>query len=119
MAPLTLRMSCEAKGGKRISVCLQTKVKTLIMPLYHYFQKLIESVEASSEITNQGKDDAGFFKPTRAILLQQLNMLKDLHGKPMAKPMLKTAWKFVVEHVPPEMLVMTSAEKAALKKLLD
>lgn len=89
------------------------------MALKNYFEKLIQRVEASSEITNQGKDDAGFFKPTRTILLQQLNMLKDLHAKPMAKPMLKTAWKFVVENVPPEWLVMTSEEKAALKKILD
>jgi hypothetical protein len=89
------------------------------MALKEYFENLIKSVEASPEITNQGKDEAGFFKPTRTILLQQLNMLKDLHGKPMAKPMLKTAWRFVVENVPPEMLVMSAEQKAALKKILE
>ena len=87
--------------------------------LQKYFTALIAKVEAAKEITNQGKDDAGFFKPTRTILLQQLNMLKDLHEKANAKPMLKTAWKFVVENVPPEMLVMTTEQKAALRKILD
>lgn len=89
------------------------------MALEDYFKKLIKAVEESSEITNQGRDDKGFYKPTRTILLQQLNLLKDLHGKPRAKPMVKAAWKHVVENLPPEMLVLTDEEKAELKKMLE
>jgi hypothetical protein len=81
-----------------------------------YFQKLIDRVE--KEISNQGKDENGFFKPTKAVLLRHLNVLKDLHGKPLAKDMVKGAWEYVSENLPPEWLVLTPDEKAALKKLL-
>ena len=88
------------------------------MSLDQYFSKLIQQVEGSELVTNQGKDQNGFFKPTRTIVLRHLKMLKDLHQKPLAKPMLREAWKVVVESLPPEMLVMSEDEKAALKKIL-
>jgi hypothetical protein len=88
------------------------------MSLELYFSKLIEQVEASDFITNQGKDAEGFYKPTRTILLRHLNILKDLHAKPLAKPMLKTAWKFVVDHLPPDWLVLNDIEKQELKEIL-
>lgn len=89
------------------------------MLLTEYFKRLIEKVDSSSEITNAGKDEAGFFKPTRSLLLTHLNKLKDLHDKPRAKPMLKDSWKFVVENVPPEWLILNDQEKAALKEMLS
>ncbi|MBC7420612.1 MAG: hypothetical protein H7328_07785 [Bdellovibrio sp.] len=89
------------------------------MSLEIYFKNLIEKVNASEEITNQGKDAGGFYKPTRTILLRHLNILKDLHAKPLAKPMLKTAWKYVTEFVPPEWLVLTEEDKKELKKILS
>lgn len=88
------------------------------MSLENYFKNLIEKVEASETITNQGKDAEGFYKPTRTILLRHLNILKDLHMKPLAKPMLKSSWKFVVEHTPPEWLIVEEPEKSALKAIL-
>lgn len=88
------------------------------MCLDEYFTRLIEAVEKSDAVTNQGTDKNGFFKPTRTVVLRHLQMLKDLHKKPLAKPMLQEAWKVVVENVPPELLVMTEEQKAALKKIL-
>lgn len=88
------------------------------MSLDQYFAKLITKVEASSDVTNQGKDANGFFLPTRAVLLRQLHVLKDLHDKPRAKAMVRDAWKFVVEHAPPEWLVLSDTDKDALKKVL-
>lgn len=82
-----------------------------------YFEQLIKKVEAS-QVSNQGKDKDGFFKPTRELVLRHLQLLKDLHEKPLARPMVKDSWKFVVEHVPPELLVMTEAQKTALKEIL-
>jgi hypothetical protein len=87
------------------------------MSLDTYFTSLIERLEAS-EIQNNGKDKGGFFEPTRAMLLQRLSLLRDLHGKPQAKPMLKTAWQYVVEHAPPEWLVLSEEDKKELKKIL-
>jgi hypothetical protein len=87
------------------------------MSLENYFRKLIQKVE-DSDISNQGKDKDGFFKPTRTILLRHLQLLKDLHGKPLAKNMTKASWQYVVENVPPEWLVLTSEEKAELKEML-
>ncbi len=84
-----------------------------------YFQKLIDRVESSDLITNQGKDEAGFFKPTRTILLTHLNKLKDLHDRPRAKPMLKDSWNFVVETLPPDWLILSEEEKTELKALLS
>ena len=88
------------------------------MSLQDYFVGLIARVEAS-DIQNNGTDKDGFYKPTRALLLRHLNVMKDLHGKPLAKPMLKASWKFVVEHLPPDWLVLSESDKAELKKILD
>ena len=88
------------------------------MSLDTYFQALIQRVE-TSDLSNQGKNPDGFFEPTKAVVLQRLNMLKDLHGKPAAKPMLRDAWKYVVEHVPPEWLVLNDEEKKELKRSLE
>ena len=89
------------------------------MSLENYFKDLISKVENSDEITNAGKDAEGFYKPTRTILLRHLNLMKDLHQKPLAKPMLKASWKYIVEMVPPEWLVLEGDEKAELKKILE
>lgn len=83
-----------------------------------YFESLIKKVEAS-DLSNQGKDKDGFFKPTRELVLRHLNLLRDLHAKPLAKPMVKDAWKFVVEHVPPELLIMNAEQKQELTDLLS
>ena len=89
------------------------------MSLEKYFSDLIEKVESSKTITNQGKDKDGFFQPTRDVLLKELNLLRDLHQKPLAKQMLKRSWNFVVENLPPEMLVMGPEEKTAIKRMLQ
>ena len=88
------------------------------MDLKNYFQNLLNRLE-HSEIQNNGKDRNGFFEPTRDMLFQRLSILRDLHGKENAKPMVKTAWDYVVAHVPPDWLVLTEDEKQALKKILD
>jgi hypothetical protein len=87
------------------------------MSLGVYFKKLITRVEAS-EISNQGKDANGFFLPVRSELLRHLNLLHDLHAKPLAKEMVKGSWAFVVKNVPPEWLILSPAEKADLQKVL-
>ncbi len=89
------------------------------MDLENYFQNLLRRVEESDEIDNQGKDKNGFYKPTRTILLRHLQLLKDLHGKPLAKEMVKSSWQAVVEILPPEWLIMTAEEKEALRKILS
>lgn len=86
--------------------------------LKEYFESVIKKVE-SSDLSNQGKDKDGFFKPTRELVLRHLNLLRDLHNKPLAKAMVTDAWKFVVEHTPPEILVMSEAHKTELKKILS
>jgi hypothetical protein len=89
------------------------------MSLEKYFSDLLKKVEASEEITNAGKDADGFYKPTRTILLRHLQLLKDLHAKPLAKAMLKSSWAYAVENVPPEWLVPDSPEdREALAKML-
>ena len=88
------------------------------MSLDRYFDSLIKKVE-SSDLDNQGKDDKGFFLPTRKAVLQNLQMLKDLHQKPMAKPMLQTAWKFVSENLPSEWLILSETEKTELRRILS
>jgi len=88
------------------------------MVLKNYFDGLLTRLEAS-EIQNNGKDRNGFFEPTRDMLFQRLNLLKDLHSKPNAKPMLRTAWEYVVSHVPPEWLVLDEEQKRELRRLLD
>ena len=89
------------------------------MSLDAYFAKLIERVEASKRIHNGGKDDEGFYKPTRTIVLRHLNLLKDLHAKSGAKAMVKDAWAQVVKEVPSEWLVLSPTEKAELQKILN
>lgn len=88
------------------------------MSLDQYFQDLIRKVE-ESDIDNQGKDKGGFYKPTRTVLLRHLNLLKDLHAKPLAKPMLRTSWNSVVEDLPPEWLILTDEQKREIKKMLE
>lgn len=82
-----------------------------------YFDGLIKKVEAS-DLSNAGKDKDGFYKPTRELVLRNLHMLRDLHQKPLARAMVKDAWKFVAEHLPPEMLVLSDEEKVRLKEIL-
>ena len=89
------------------------------MSLEKYFADLLSKVENSEEITNAGKDAEGFYKPKKTILLRHLNLMKDLHKKPLAKPMLKASWKYIVEMVPPEWLVLEGEDKAELKKILE
>lgn len=87
------------------------------MSLHEYFSQLIEQVE-KSEIDNQGKDDNGFYKPTRTIVLRNLNLLKDLHDKPRAKQMVQTAWKVILKELPPEWLITNPENKKLLQKML-
>lgn len=86
------------------------------MSLDIYFQKLIDRVE--KEISNQGTDENGFFKPTKTVLMRHLSVLKDLHTKPLAKDMVKASWAYVSENLPPEWLILTAEEKESLKKIL-
>ncbi|MGE0762186.1 MAG: hypothetical protein AB7N80_02795 [Bdellovibrionales bacterium] len=89
------------------------------MSLTAYFAHLIKQVEQSDQIDNAGKDKNGFYKPTRNILLKNLNLLKDLHANPRAKAMVKAAWTQVVADLPSEWLVLTETQKAELKKILE
>lgn len=89
------------------------------MSLESYFLNLIKRVEASDQITNAGKDANGFYKPTRTVVLANLNLLKDLHSKPGAKPMVQAAWKEVVEALPSEWLVLSPEQKKELQKILS
>jgi len=82
-----------------------------------YFQRLIDRVD--KEISNQGTDENGFFKPTKSVLLRHLNLLKDLHGKPLAKDMIRGSWTYVSENLPPEWLILSEDEKKELKRLLS
>ncbi|HMN70156.1 MAG TPA: hypothetical protein PKC28_16575 [Bdellovibrionales bacterium] len=88
------------------------------MSLATYFENLLKRVEGSDEIQNDGKDKDGFYKPTRTLLVRHLNLLKDLHAKPAAKPMVKSSWSFVTENLPPDWLVLSKDEKEELKKVL-
>lgn len=88
------------------------------MNLEDYFTSLIARVEASN-LQNDGTDKDGFYKPTRVLVLRHLKLLLDLHKKPLAKPMVKASWAFVVEHLPPDWLVLTESQKSELKKMLD
>lgn len=88
------------------------------MGLKDYFSSLLSKVEASAEITNAGKNEDGFYKPTRTVLIRHLNLLRDLHDKPMARQMVKDAWQEVVKELPPEWLIMNEQDKQAFKKIL-
>lgn len=87
------------------------------MGLADYFEKLIARVEAS-DIGNNGTDKNGFFLPTRAVLLRHLKLLKDLHAKPLARPMVKDSWRYVSDELPPEWLVLSADEKIELQTIL-
>lgn len=89
------------------------------MSLEAFFSGLIKRVEESDVVSNAGTDKEGFYKPTRTILLRHLNLLKDLHGKPLAKSMLQASWKEVVELLPAEWLVPDPADREELKKILS
>ncbi|MCM2352828.1 MAG: hypothetical protein NDI63_04365 [Pseudobdellovibrio sp.] len=89
------------------------------MSLENYFRKLIERVENSDEIDNAGKDQNGFYKPRKTIILRNLQLMLDLHQKPLAKEMVKTAWKAVTQELPPEWLILTAEEKIELKKIIS
>ncbi|MBC7465559.1 MAG: hypothetical protein H7256_06160 [Bdellovibrio sp.] len=88
------------------------------MSLKDYFTGLISKVENSETISNGGKDDNGFYKPTKNVLIQNLNLLKDLHNKPGAKAMVQASWKAVVKDLPPEWLILDDQQKSELKKIL-
>ena len=87
------------------------------MSLENYFTALIDRVEAS-DMQNNGTDKNGFFKPTRVVILRHLHLLKDLHKKPNAKPMLQASWKYVVENLPLEWLVISDEDKKELSSIL-
>ena len=89
------------------------------MSLINYFTNLIKMVEESDNISNAGKDKDGFYKPTRTILLRNLQLLKDLHNKPRAKDMVIVAWNAVVNEVPPEWLKLNPVEKKELFAILN
>ena len=88
------------------------------MDLLDYFSSLLSRVEASPEIQNNGKDDNGFYLPTRTLLLRHLNLLKDLHAKPGAQAMVRDSWSFVVQHLPPEWLVLSETQRLEMKRIL-
>lgn len=89
------------------------------MSLTEFFNSLIAKVEASEEITNAGKDEGGFYRPTRTIILRNLTMMRDLHAKPLAKPMLKGAWASLSKDLPAEWLIPSASDAAELKKILE
>jgi hypothetical protein len=86
--------------------------------LREYFTLLIERVEAS-DITNQGKDENGFYKPTRKIILNHLTILRDLHDKPRAKEMIKASRRAIAQELPYEWLVLDVQQKNELAKILN
>lgn len=87
--------------------------------LRNYFNNLINRLENSDEITNAGKDENGFYKPKRTILLRHLQLLRDLHDKPLARSQVQAAWRAVVKELPPEWLILNEDEKRQLKLILQ
>lgn len=87
--------------------------------LRNYFNNLINRLENSDEITNAGKDENGFYKPKRTILLRHLQLLRDLHDKPLARSQVQAAWRSVVKELPPEWLILNEDEKRQLKLILQ
>lgn len=87
--------------------------------LTEYFSNLLRRVEESDEISNAGKDEGGFYRPSRTILIRHLNLLRDLHGKPMAHQMVKHAWEAVVKDLPPEWLVMNDNDQREFRQILE
>lgn len=78
------------------------------MSLRSFFEELARKVEASEVVSNLGRDEQGFFKPKKTVVLRHLNLLRDLHEKPRARPMLKASWEAVVAELPPEWLIIAS-----------
>lgn len=88
------------------------------MSLEQYFINLINKVEESDEISNAGKDDNGFYKPRKTIVLRNLRLMLDLHKKPRAKEMVRVAWSAITRELPPEWLTLDENDKAELKQIL-
>lgn len=88
------------------------------MSLDQYFINLINKVEESDEIDNAGKDENGFYKPRKTIVLRNLRLVLDLHKKPLAKEMIRVAWGAITRELPPEWLVLNEEDKIELKKIL-
>lgn len=86
--------------------------------LKNYFSELITRVESGDEVSNAGRDDDGFFRPTRTILLRNLALLRDLHDKPRARDMVKAAWASVLKDLPPEWLELSPEIQDELKDIL-
>ena len=89
------------------------------MSLKNYFSELIQKVESSDTISNAGKDENGFYKPVRTIILRHLILLRDLHDKPRARDMVKASWAAVVKELPPEWLVLNEEDRQKLKEILE
>ncbi|MEZ0390907.1 MAG: hypothetical protein ACAH59_01735 [Pseudobdellovibrionaceae bacterium] len=88
------------------------------MSLKNYFTSLKQKLENSDVIQNDGKDENGFYLPTRTVLLRHLQLLTDLHDKPLAQDRVRDSWNFVIQHIPPEWLVLTESQKTELQKIL-
>jgi hypothetical protein len=88
------------------------------MSLKEYFTELIEKVESSDEIDNAGKDENGFYKPRKTIVLRHLSLLRDLYDKPRAKEMVKASWDAIVKELPPEWLKLKHNDKMQLAEIL-
>jgi len=88
------------------------------MSLERYFLDLITKVEDSDEINNAGKDENGFYKPRKTIVLRNLRLMLDLHQKPRAKEMVRVAWGAITRELPPEWLTINEEDKSELKKIL-
>lgn len=88
------------------------------MSLDQYFINLMNRVEDSEEINNAGKDENGFYKPRKTIILRNLRLMLDLYQKPRAKEMVRVAWGAITRELPPEWLTLNEDDKAELKKIL-
>ena len=88
------------------------------MSLDQYFKDLIIKVEESDKIDNAGKDENGFYKPRKTIVLRNLRLMLDLHQKPRAKEMVRVAWGAITRELPPEWLTLNEDDKTELKKIL-
>ena len=89
------------------------------MSLEKYFLDLIIKVEESDDIDNAGKDENGFYKPRKTVVLRNLRLMLDLHKKPRAKEMVRVAWSAVTRELPAEWLVLNDEDKSELKKILN
>ena len=89
------------------------------MSLEKYFLDLINKVEESDDVDNAGKDENGFYKPRKTIVLRNLRLMLDLHKKPRTKEMVRVAWSAVTRELPAEWLVLNDEDKSELKKILN